>query len=49
MSSDWVNIRFGVYHLHIGKWYIKFEINGHHVRNTPKKFFEIYSLKPFKD
>lgn len=42
MSRDWFNIRFGVRHLHIGPWYVRFNKNDYHADN-PKRF-EIYTV-----
>lgn len=42
MNDTWINWRFGVRHLQIGKWFVRFDVNMHHVRFKPSKWFEIY-------
>lgn len=45
MSNNWVNWRFGVYHLHIGpdeRFYIAIRKNQYHIDNPPSKWFEMY-------
>lgn len=42
MSNDWVNWRFGIRHLQIGKWFITFGVNPYHIYNPPEKWFEMY-------
>lgn len=44
MSNLWINWRFGTRHLQIGPDfpYISFGVNPYHIKNPPKKFFEVY-------
>lgn len=49
MSKEWLNIRFGNYHLQCGEfaWYsLRISFNSSHMRN-PKRF-EIYKLFRYK-
>ena len=48
MSSAWLNIRIGLYHLIAGetRWYsVRISKNEYHKHN-PKRF-EVYTIKPF--
>lgn len=47
MSNDWLNIRFGCWHIHAKKWFLKWHIgyNDFH-ENNPKRF-EVYTIFPF--
>ena len=47
MSKDWVNIRFGVRHLHIGPFYIKIAVNEFYLVHPPEKNFEIIKFGPW--
>jgi len=42
MSNDWINWRFGTYHLHIGPWYAYIKQNAYHIVNKPETWFERY-------
>lgn len=44
MSDTWINWRFGVRHLQIGRWfsYVSFAVNPHHLMNPPSTWFERY-------
>ena len=45
MSNNWINWRFGKWHLHIGpdeRYWISFCRNGYWVDNKPTRWFERY-------
>lgn len=47
MSSEWLNMRFGTYHLQAEGMRFTWRHNPHHV-GYPYGRFEIYRLWPFK-
>ena len=44
MSDLWINVRFGVRHLQIKRWFkgISFDVN--HQENPPESWFEVYEF-----
>lgn len=42
MSNLWINWRFGIRHLQIGRHapYISFAVNPYYIENPPKTWFE---------
>lgn len=44
MDDTWINWRFGVRHLQIGKWFkfIRFSVNPYYIENPPETWFERY-------
>jgi hypothetical protein len=45
MSNNWINWRFGCWHLHIGpdeRYWISFRKNQYWVDNKPERWFERY-------
>ena len=45
MSNDWINWRFGCWHLHVGpdqRYWIAFVKNQYWVDNKPESWFERY-------
>ena len=45
MSNNWINWRFGCWHLHVGpdeRFLIRISKNQFHIDNPPAKWFERY-------
>lgn len=47
MSNEWLNIRFGMYHLQAEGLKFKWSRNSYHM-GYPRGIFEIYNFWPFK-
>lgn len=47
MTRLWLNVRFGVRHLQIGRGVFRFVVNEFWERRPPEKWFEIYQIGPW--
>lgn len=42
MSDLFLNWRFGIRHLQIGKWFVRFSVNPYFIKHDYNKWFERY-------